>query len=111
MFNIVKISQKLGDSCDDIFARGYSELGGRYMIENITQAGCVKGKIDIRKRRGQHRNFLKIYNQTYDLQPKSKLNKLITSFANNGLLIVIFLVLFSQALGPEPPKAGMLNIT
>ena len=46
------------------------------MIENITQAGCVKGKIDIRKRRGPHKNFLKIYNQTYDLQTKSKLNKL-----------------------------------
>ena len=64
VFIIVNISLKLGDSFDRIFARGYNELGGRYMIENITQAGCVNGKIDIRKKQGSHKDFLKIYNQT-----------------------------------------------
>jgi hypothetical protein len=98
VFNIVKISLKLGDSCDHIFARGYNELGGRYMIENITQAGCVKGRIDIRKTRGSHRDFLRVYNQTHDLEAKSQINTLVTSFASNGLLIIIFLVLCSQEI-------------
>ena len=81
------------------------------MIENITQAGCIGGKIDIRKRHGPHRNFLKLYNQTYELQAKGKLSRIITSVANNGLLIVIFLVLCSQALGVEATKVGTPNIT
>ena len=85
VFNIIKISQKLGDVCDHIFERGFSELGGQYMIENITQAGCVGGKIDIRKRHGPHRNFLKLYNQTYELQSKGKHSRIITSLANNWL--------------------------
>ena len=63
------------------------------------------GKIDVRKRRGQHKDFLKIYNQTYDLHAKTKFNRLVTSFANNGLLIVIFLVLCSQTLGVGASKS------
>ena len=98
VFNIVKISLKLEDSCDHIFAWGYNELGGRYMIENITQAGCVKGKINIRKRQVSHRDFLRVYNQTHDLEAKSQINTLVTSFASNGLLIIIFLVLCSQEI-------------
>ena len=48
---------------------------------------------------------MKCNNQTYNLQTKSKINRLVTSFANNGLLIVIFLVLCSQALGDGASKS------